>query len=51
MYLLVYKPEGKDPDIDFEFLKQQGIDIVYGSNMKSMIDMMRERSCCRYGIL
>ncbi len=43
MYLLVYKPEGTDPDIDFEFLKQQGIDIVYAYKMKSMIDMMRER--------
>ena len=43
MYLLVYKPEGTDPDIDFEFLKQRGIEIVDASNMKSMIDIMRER--------
>jgi len=43
MYLLVYKPMGTNPDIDFKFLKEKGIDIAYASNKKSMIEMMKKR--------
>jgi diguanylate cyclase (GGDEF)-like protein len=42
-YLLVYKPDGIEQEIDFEILKKQGIDIEYASNMKSITDMMRKR--------
>jgi diguanylate cyclase (GGDEF)-like protein len=42
-YLIVYKPEGIDPEINFEILQKQGIDIDYAFNMKSMIDLMRKR--------
>jgi PleD family two-component response regulator len=43
MYLLVYKSGNTDANIDFDFLKEKGIDLVYATNMKSMSDMMRER--------
>lgn len=42
-YLLVYRPEGIDQDIDFNILENEGIEIEYASNMKSIIDMMRKR--------
>jgi len=42
-YLLVYKPDGIEQEIDFEILQKQGIDIEYASNMKSITDMMRKR--------
>jgi diguanylate cyclase (GGDEF)-like protein len=42
-YLLVYKPEGMKPEVDFNILRDQGIDVDYASNMKSMNDLMRKR--------
>jgi len=42
-YLLVYKPEDMDTEINFDILQTQGIDIDYASNMKSMTDLMRAR--------
>jgi diguanylate cyclase (GGDEF)-like protein len=42
-YLLVYKSGKNIPDIDFEYLSKDGIEVEYASNMKSMSDMMNER--------
>ena len=42
-YLLVYKPEDMVTEINFEILQNQGIEIDFASNMKSMSDMMRTR--------
>jgi diguanylate cyclase (GGDEF)-like protein len=43
MYLLVYKSLNFSPQIDFEFIEKNGVEIVYASTLKSMRDMMLER--------
>ena len=42
MYLLVYNSGKNLPDIEFDFISNSGIEIVYATSMKSMSDIMRE---------
>ena len=42
-YLLVYLPKGMKPDIEFDILREQGVEVDFASDMKSMNDLMRKR--------
>jgi diguanylate cyclase len=43
MYLLVFKSGKAIQNIDFESIRNMGIEISYASNLKKMLDMMREK--------
>ena len=42
-YLLIYSPESNLSGVNLDYLLQQGIEIKYAADKKSMIDMIRQR--------
>jgi diguanylate cyclase (GGDEF)-like protein len=42
MYLLVFKSEKNHPEIDFDYIRDCGIEVAFASSMKSMRDMMQD---------